>query len=238
MRSIFTCAVACTILSAGGPAAAKSSGAGAATKAWLQAACDRLLGGSRVKETPEHERVLHHLNAQIDHQNRFTRHRMDAELRRLKEIAGQPTGIAVESQLSPDFVWIDKPVLQAIVNPAALNLKWADELNTLADSKALVLLFDDVEVQTSTGRFRLTDIMAEEARYVSERNPALQFELRFTVAQEFADLAFAPEHHDKLVMWVKGPVENFQQKRLVLLMLEHAFEALANDRAFVRPKIK
>jgi hypothetical protein len=221
MRYVITSVVFITLFCVSAPA-----------KSW----CDRLL--FRKDNSIERLQVIAgSLETQIRHNNRFTPYPIQVEIERLEFLNKQPLGVVLNPELR-DKEWLYQPNLTAFVNPNMIELDWSDTKRGLDHQPGFLLLVENVKVRKTTGNeLSLTQLLHEEAEIIRSRNPELNFQIMQASASEFRDLKFKMSSDNHFVVWVEGEIENFQAKRILLIMLEHAFEALARDAKYVRKKL-
>jgi hypothetical protein len=200
---------------------------------WIEA-CEAALG---LKSRANFERlneIAELLNNQIRVNNRFTPYPVEARIESLKFLSDNPTGVIMRPALKPAQSWVTKPEMAVMVNPNMLHLDFADIKTELGKSPALLLVFDNVQTLSGGKEALLAELLEKEAQAIRERNPDMQFQLRMVPAVNFGQLEFASRDQAKMIAWIEGDLENFQAKRILLVMMENAFEHLAADPAYVR----
>ncbi|MBX3020448.1 MAG: hypothetical protein KF799_02125 [Bdellovibrionales bacterium] len=206
-------------------------------KSWWATTCERLLGAKRTQISERLRLVANSLQTQIHFNNRFTAFPQGSDFESLDFLSHESISVVVRPTLGHEFEWVRQPRLEVFANPHTLGLNWEDQGDGICGQYAFLMLLEDVEVQvTPERRMRLSDLLIEEVQIIRRRNPRLNFELKWSRAEEFAALPISPAHSDKLVVWTEGDIENFQAKRILLVVMDHVFTALTRDPAFVRVK--
>ena len=212
----------------------------ALAKSWFHVACERILGAPRLNMTAQLGANLDSLSRDAYRINRSGRNILKTEVAELEWYKGSPVTAMTSPRLHASMEWVvTPPVVQVFFRPEFANQKLDDDSgHQIARSRAVVALIDDVQVTKRDGTVRrLSDLMADEARYIRERNKAMSaFEVRFATGASIDWMDLHSRHSGKVVVWLEGDLENFQVKRTLLLMMDVAFQELTHDRAFVREK--
>jgi hypothetical protein len=208
-----------------------------AAPGWWARTCSRLIETRAATPTPELLHVENELRNEIHRNSKFSAHAVAMSHGPLEFLAQKPLGIEIVPTLSSDYRRVRDVDLRIFVNPSAIDLKWDDEVNALADGPALMLLFEDLPVRTNRGHETTVQALFEqEFAAVVAKNPEIQAQMKTVAAGNFSALSFRREYRDFKVTWVEGKIPNFQVKRILLLALDNAFSQIAGDSRYAMKK--
>lgn len=194
--------------------------------------CDRLL--RRSPEIPvEVAKISGHLESQVHRVQRYGSPFPEVGLPAVEYLEGTPRLPVVTFRLQAKK-WLRAFPAMLVANPNYLHLDWSDTSNDLGGQPALLAIFEDLELHTAKGEdINLVDLMAEQVKWVKEKHPELDFQLHWVPAHRFTDLKIKPRRSANLqVAWVEGRLQNYQLKRISLLMMQHALRRAAQDPRF------
>jgi hypothetical protein len=207
-----------------------------ATPGWWARTCGKLIETRRSTPPPELLHVENEMRDEIHRNSKYSPHRLNMSHGPLEFLVQRPLGIEILPTLSEDYRQVRPVDLRIFVNPSAVDLKWGDEVSTLADGPALVLLFEDIPVLIDGKESSIQALFEQEFAAVQAKNPEIQGQMKTTPAGKLEGVNFRSEYRDYKVTWVEGKIANLQVKRILLLALDNAFSKLAKDPRYALKK--